>query len=62
MSLADIYSYGYEVFGSQEAFNQWIFQSIPGLGGKKPYEILNNQYGREEVYHVIGRIAYGVYS
>lgn len=62
MGLTDIYSYGYEVFGSEEEFNKWIFQPVIALGGKSPYEILDNHYGREEVKHVIGRIEYGVYS
>jgi putative toxin-antitoxin system antitoxin component (TIGR02293 family) len=62
MNLADIYSYGYEVFGDQQEFNKWIFQPIAALGGKSPYDLLDNQYGREEVKNVIGRIDYGVYS
>jgi putative toxin-antitoxin system antitoxin component (TIGR02293 family) len=62
MSLADIYSYGYEVFGDQEQFNQWIFQPIAALGDKAPYDIMNNLYGRQEVRNLVGRIAYGVYS
>jgi len=62
MSLADLYSFGYEIFGSPEEFNQWIFQSLPALGGKAPYAFLDNQYGREEIRNLIGRIAYGVYS
>lgn len=62
MSIADIYSYGYQVFGSEQEFNKWIFQPIGALGGKPPYEILDNLYGREEVKHIIGRIEYGVYS
>jgi putative toxin-antitoxin system antitoxin component (TIGR02293 family) len=62
MSLADIYSYGYEVFGDQEQFNQWIFEPVKALGGKAPYDILNNHYGRQEVRNLIGRIDYGVYS
>ncbi|MGZ8537675.1 MAG: type II RES/Xre toxin-antitoxin system antitoxin [Flavisolibacter sp.] len=62
MSLADIYSYGYEVFGDNKEFNAWIFQAIPALGGKAPFDILNNHYGRQEVRNLIGRIDYGVYS
>jgi putative toxin-antitoxin system antitoxin component (TIGR02293 family) len=62
MSLADIYSYGYDVFGGIQQFNEWIFQPIQALGGKAPYDLLDNQYGREEVRNVIGRIDYGVYS
>ncbi len=62
MSLADIYSYGYEVFSDIHEFNEWIFQPINALGGKAPYDLLNSQYGREEVRNIIGRIDYGVYS
>jgi putative toxin-antitoxin system antitoxin component (TIGR02293 family) len=62
MSLADIYSYGYDVFGDAQQFNTWIFQPIQALGGKPPYALLDNQYGREEVRNIIGRIDYGVYS
>lgn len=62
MSLADIYSYGYEVFSDPHEFNEWIFQPINALGGKAPYDLLGDQYGREEVHNLIGRIDYGVYS
>ena len=62
MSLADLYSYGYEIFGDVEEFNHWIFQPLPALGEQAPYAFLDNQYGREEVRNLIGRIAYGVYS
>lgn len=62
MSLADIYSYGYEVFSDPLEFNEWIFQPVNALGGKAPYDLLDNQYGREEVRNLIGRIDYGVYS
>lgn len=62
IGLADIYSYGYEVFENEEKFNQWMFRANPALGGKTPYEVCNNQFGREEVKNIIGRIDYGVYS
>ena len=32
------------------------------LGGVKPIEVIDNQFGREEVKHIIGRIDHGVYS
>jgi putative toxin-antitoxin system antitoxin component (TIGR02293 family) len=62
VSLADIYSYGYEVFDDDEKFNNWILRSNRALGGQAPYGLLDNQYGREEVKNLIGRIDYGVYS
>ena len=62
MSLADIYSYGYEVFEDEAKFNQWMFSPNHALGGKAPYDVIDNQFGREEVKNIIGRIDYGIYS
>jgi putative toxin-antitoxin system antitoxin component (TIGR02293 family) len=62
VSLADIYSFGYEVFEDEDKFNTWVFRPNQALGGQPPYTLLNNQFGREEVRNLIGRIAYGVYS
>ncbi len=62
VGLEDIYSYGYEVFGDKERFNQWMFRQNAALGSYTPFELVNNQFGREEVKSLIGRIDYGVYS
>lgn len=62
VGVADIYSYGYEVFEDEGRFNEWIFRANQSLGGQTPYDLLDNQYGREEVKNLIGRIDYGVYS
>lgn len=62
LGLADIYSYGYEVFEDRDRFNEWIFRPNRSLGGQPPYDLLDSQYGREEVKNSIGRIDYGVYS
>ena len=62
MSLADIYSYGYEVFEDEDRFNQWMLRPNQALNGRLPYDLIDNQFGREEVKDIIGRIAYGVYS
>lgn len=62
ISLADIYSFGYEVFEDIDRFNQWIFRPNQALGGQRPFDFLDNQFGREEVRNLIGRVDYGVYS
>jgi putative toxin-antitoxin system antitoxin component (TIGR02293 family) len=62
LGVADIYSYGYDVFEDEVIFNQWMFKENRALGGKTPYEVCNNQFGREEVKNIIGRIEHGVYS
>ena len=53
VSVADIYSYGYEVFEDERRFNDWIFRSNQALGGLSPYDLLDNQYGRDEVKSLI---------
>jgi len=60
--VSDIYSYGYEVFEDEDRFNSWVFRSNKALAGLSPYDLLDNQFGREEVKNLIGRIDYGVYS
>lgn len=62
VGLADLYSYGYEVFEDESRFNSWIFTSNHSLGGLAPFDYLDTQFGREEVKDLIGRIDYGVYS
>ena len=62
VSIAELYSFGYEVFGEEAAFNKWIIQPNRALGGQRPYDLLNNQFGREEVKNLIGRIEHGIYA
>ncbi len=62
VSIADVYSYGFEVFEDEAKFNQWVVRPNLALGGKQPFDLLDNQFGREEVKNLIGRIEYGVYS
>lgn len=62
VSIADLYSYGFEVFEDEAKFNEWVFRPNKALGGKQPFELLDNYFGREEIKNVIGRIDYGVYS
>jgi len=62
LGLANVYSYGYEVFEERDRFNEWIFRKNKALGGQAPFDILHTSFGREEVKHLIGRIDHGVYS
>jgi putative toxin-antitoxin system antitoxin component (TIGR02293 family) len=60
--IADLYSYGYEVFGNRQKFNSWMKTENAALGGIIPLSLIDTMYGIEEVRHLIGRIAYGVFS
>lgn len=62
VGMADLYSYGFEVFESEERFNHWMAKPNKALAGKAPYDLIDNQFGREEVKNLIGRIDYGIYS
>lgn len=60
--LADLYSFGYEVFENREKFNQWMKTPNRSLGEVVPLNLLDTLYGLEEVKHLIGRIEYGIFS
>ena len=60
--LADIFSYGLEVFEDKARFRHWLQSPLRALNGKSPFDMLHTSFGREEVRNLIGRIAYGVYS
>jgi putative toxin-antitoxin system antitoxin component (TIGR02293 family) len=62
MNLADILSYGLEVFEDRSQFRSWLQKPVRALGGKKPFDLLHTSFGREEVRNLLGRIDYGVYS
>ena len=62
IAVAELYSFGYEVFEDKDRFNKWMFAPNQALGGVAPFEFMDNQFGREEIRNLIGRIAYGVYS
>jgi putative toxin-antitoxin system antitoxin component (TIGR02293 family) len=61
MLLAELLSYGREVFESRERFNTWLKEPSNAMNGKAPIELLDTLYGIEEVKKVLGRIEYGVY-
>lgn len=62
LDIADLYSYGFEVFEDESVFRRWMDTPNRALNSLKPFDLLDNQFGREEVKNLIGRIAYGVYS
>ena len=62
IALAEIYSFGYEVFEDKDNFNNWMFAPNQALSAATPFDLMDNQFGREEVRNLIGGIAYGLYS
>lgn len=62
LDIADLYSYGFEVFEDEDSFKRWMSTPNRALNYEAPFDLIDNQFGREEVRNVIGRIDYGVYS
>ena len=62
IGLEVLYNQGLEVFQDKDKLNGWLNTPNRALGGKIPYEIMDNQFGREEVLNLLGRIQWGVYS
>jgi putative toxin-antitoxin system antitoxin component (TIGR02293 family) len=61
MLLAELLSYGREVFESKERFNTWLKEPSNALSGNAPLALLDTLYGIDEVKKELGRIEYGVY-
>lgn len=62
LDLADLYAFGFEVFGDEDSFISWMNSPNRALQFQSPFSFVDNQFGRQEVRNLIGRIAYGVYS
>lgn len=60
--LARLFGLGYDVFDSKEDFKNWLLTPSKTLGGKIPFELLDNSFGFEMVENEIVRIQYNVYS
>lgn len=62
LQIAEVFSRGGEIFGSQGDFREWIGTENKALGGKKPMELLSSRFGAQMVLDVLGRIEHGVFS
>lgn len=61
MLLADVFSYGLEVFGEKDRLTAWLKRPSKALGDKSPVDMMDTVYGIQEVKNELGRIEYGVY-
>lgn len=62
LAIANLYTYGFEIFESNQNFIKWMNSPISALNNEMPISFLDTFYGINEVKNLIGRIAYGVYS
>lgn len=59
LQLLALYKKGQEVFGSSEAFNEWLGYPAVGLGGIKAFDLLYTAGGINLVMEELLRIEYG---
>jgi len=59
LQLMALYKKGQEIFGTSEAFNQWLKQPAIGLGGHAPFDLLYTQGGINLVMEELIRMEYG---
>ncbi|MCO5287032.1 MAG: DUF2384 domain-containing protein [Chitinophagaceae bacterium] len=59
LQLLALYKKGQEIFGSSEAFNQWLKLPASGIGGIIPFDLLYTAGGINLVMEELLRIEYG---
>jgi putative toxin-antitoxin system antitoxin component (TIGR02293 family) len=62
IGLDSLYNQGLEVFRDDNKLNGWLNTPNRAPGGRIPYDETDNQFGREEILNLPGRIQWGVYS
>jgi putative toxin-antitoxin system antitoxin component, TIGR02293 family len=61
MAIAELYSYGYKVFGQRERFNTWMKLPNRYFHGRTPIELMDTQGGAKEVKDEIRRFEVGTF-
>ena len=62
IELARLYSRGEDVFGSMDAFKQWMNSTVVALGNKKPKTYLDTSLGINILMNELGRIEHGIFA
>lgn len=62
VELAALFSKGRSVFGSIEAFTQWLRLTNSALENKKPIEFLDTSIGFDLINDELGKIEYGIFA
>ena len=62
IEMAEVTSRGISVFGDVEKFNDWLNTPSFALGGKQPFDLLGNSYGKDLVMAELSAIDHGIFS
>lgn len=61
IEIAEVATFGLQVFDSQQQFQNWLDTPSFALGNKKPSELLTNTYGIKLVMEELNRIEHGIF-
>ncbi|MBT41084.1 MAG: antitoxin [Idiomarina sp.] len=62
-SLIEVFSRATDLFeGDRRAAAEWMNKKVPGLGDKRPIEMIDSHANTQAVLDLITRLEYGVYS
>ena len=62
LELAEVITYGIEVFGTSEKLRLWLSTPSLALGHKRPMDLIKNSYGKELVIRELTAIEHGVFA
>ena len=60
LEVAEVTNLGRDVFGDMNKFRVWLDTPNFALGNLKPFDLLNDSYGKEMVISELTRINYGI--
>ncbi|MES2702833.1 MAG: antitoxin Xre-like helix-turn-helix domain-containing protein [Bacteroidota bacterium] len=62
VEMARLYSRGEEVFGTMDAFREWMDTMLLQFGNKKPKDYLDTSLGINMIMDELGRIQHGIFA
>jgi putative toxin-antitoxin system antitoxin component (TIGR02293 family) len=60
--LAELYSKGVSVFGTEENFKDWLRTPLPAFQQQAPVKYLDTAFGFGLISDELGRIQYGIFA
>ncbi|MEP6956318.1 MAG: antitoxin Xre/MbcA/ParS toxin-binding domain-containing protein [Chthoniobacterales bacterium] len=62
LRVARIFAFATEVLEGEEDARQWLNDTIPALGGKRPLDLLDTDIGAQQVTNLLGCIKWDLYA
>ena len=61
IELAEVTALGNDVFDTEHQFHTWLYTPNFALGGLKPFDLLQDSYGKEMVMTELHKIDEGIF-